>query len=212
MNRLITLQAVEALLTHACANCLLPTEGVKPHVWLGCSLPSNKSSAEVEDWHWFQPMRVCGPAMSDVKDLGRSRDSFVSRIQAGLDALSYFGLGDRNYLDLSKTQYEQLTMLRDGYEAIKREGNRYGLDELGAYSRCRDKYDGTEVHPVAMIDASSAEVVDPDKAQFWSVYLHLKSGGIECVGNFATYPEAQNAASKLDSAFGFEQARISHCA
>jgi hypothetical protein len=67
----------------------------------------------------------------------------------------------------------------------------------------RDCYDAAEVQPVALIDANCVEVVDEASAQFWSVYLHLEKGGIECVGDFVTKDEAEIAACMLEQMFGF---------
>ncbi|MEN8179881.1 MAG: hypothetical protein ABFS39_14865 [Pseudomonadota bacterium] len=40
-------------------------------------------------------------------------------------------------------------------------------------------------------------VEDPDDAQFWSVYGHLRKGGVECIEDFDTEAEGLSAANHL---------------
>lgn len=66
---------------------------------------------------------------------------------------------------------------------------------------------GVEVHPCAIIgkDESGKEIMEqcePDDPALacWSVYWHLESGGLECVKDFPTEQEAEEAASLLRDA------------
>lgn len=56
------------------------------------------------------------------------------------------------------------------------------------------QYDGTELSP-CFVSGSSVERILPGDTRLpsiWSVYLHLKSGGCECVADFDTKFDAQN--------------------
>ena len=73
-------------------------------------------------------------------------------------------------------------------------------------------YDGLEIHPVADIfdetrggirpsnaapDETCFEQCEPEDAQAWSVFGHLKSGGVECFEDFTTEAEARAFADQL---------------
>ena len=67
-------------------------------------------------------------------------------------------------------------------------------------------YDGLEVWPVyeetdATTGDSYCEVCKPEDAHFWSVYGHLKEGGMTCFEDFATKEEAIAFAEKLLPAY-----------
>ena len=63
-------------------------------------------------------------------------------------------------------------------------------------------FDGLEIHPVReLIDEEDGsgycEQCAPDEAHFWSVYGHLRSGGVLCLEDFATEAEARAFARRL---------------
>jgi len=67
-------------------------------------------------------------------------------------------------------------------------------------------YDGLELAPVAEYEEKAGtkfcERVDNAKdAQFWSVYGHLREGGVECLEDFKTEQEATAFAEQLLSLF-----------
>ena len=67
-------------------------------------------------------------------------------------------------------------------------------------------YDGLEVHPVyeetdAETGDSYCEVCKPEDAHFWSVYGHLKEGGMTCLEDFPTEQEAVAFAEHLLQAY-----------
>ena len=67
-------------------------------------------------------------------------------------------------------------------------------------------YDGLEIHPVRNLfspdlDDTWCEPCEPHVAEFWSVYGHVKEGGIECFEDFPTYAEAQAFAAQLLQAY-----------
>lgn len=70
-----------------------------------------------------------------------------------------------------------------------------------------EHYDGTEVQACAAVecgvDDTIIEVVDDVDAQFWSTYVHLKEGGVECVGDFTTVEEARLYAEQIDQHYGW---------
>ena len=63
--------------------------------------------------------------------------------------------------------------------------------------------DGLEVHPVwdtqrdEDTDETWCEVCKPEQAHFWSVYGHLKEGGVTCLEDFPTEQEALAFAEQL---------------
>lgn len=66
--------------------------------------------------------------------------------------------------------------------------------------------DGLEIHPVRELtdedDGSSyCEQCEPHEAQFWSVYGHLKEGGVLCLEDFPSETEARAFAQTLLSAW-----------
>jgi hypothetical protein len=66
---------------------------------------------------------------------------------------------------------------------------------LGAPSLALDHYDGVEVSAVRYEgnERKHIERCGAGEAEFWSVYLHLKIGGVECVADLPTKDEAMAA-------------------
>ena len=69
-------------------------------------------------------------------------------------------------------------------------------------------FDAIELDPVAYIDGNKGnglEVIHDDtRADFWSVYLHLKTGGVDCIADFKIKQDAVNHAQKLSKLFSLE--------
>ena len=61
--------------------------------------------------------------------------------------------------------------------------------DLGTLDK-RD-YDGVEIGGCVQIGQSVSRVIDPCDAEFFSVYLHCKEGGVECVADFVYEAEAK---------------------
>lgn len=69
-------------------------------------------------------------------------------------------------------------------------------------------YDAIEIRGVRVVgrDPSTGKTeleVDDVNPVFWSVYLHRKEGGVECVGDFATRPLADAYAHELSQTYGY---------
>jgi hypothetical protein len=67
-------------------------------------------------------------------------------------------------------------------------------------------YDAVEVQGCAEVgttDDPIIEVVDAEGAQFWSAYVHLKVGGVECIGDFDTCGEAVAYANAIANRYGW---------
>jgi hypothetical protein len=64
-------------------------------------------------------------------------------------------------------------------------------------------YDAIEVSPVTGADEIGYEVCGEDEPDIamWSVYLHLKEGGVECIADCATKHDAYFIAQALHTAF-----------
>lgn len=59
-------------------------------------------------------------------------------------------------------------------------------------------YDGIEINAVFESPEETVAVFDADEPwHFWSVYLHLVEGGVECIADFATQGEAVEYANRL---------------
>lgn len=65
------------------------------------------------------------------------------------------------------------------------------------------RYDGLEIHPCHELadDDGSVEQCEPEEAQFWSVYGHLKVGGVECFEDHSTEEEARKSAQQILAAY-----------
>ena len=65
-------------------------------------------------------------------------------------------------------------------------------------------FDGLEVHPVREYHENGyswCEQCEPEEAEFWSVYGHLKEGEVDCFEDFETEAEADAFAEKLLTAW-----------
>jgi hypothetical protein len=65
-----------------------------------------------------------------------------------------------------------------------------------------NSFDGLEIHPVQDLTDESdgtryCEQCEPSEAHFWSVYGHLKEGGVLCIEDFATEAEGRAFAMTL---------------
>jgi len=65
--------------------------------------------------------------------------------------------------------------------------------------------DGLEIHPcrTESVEGETAfvEPCAPGEAEFWSVYGHLKQGGVSCFEDFAAVAEARAFAERLLAAW-----------
>jgi len=62
-----------------------------------------------------------------------------------------------------------------------------------------EQFDEIEVHPCRYIDKESIEQCEPADAHFWSTYVHLTGGGLDCVADFATQELAEQFRTFLKS-------------
>lgn len=60
-------------------------------------------------------------------------------------------------------------------------------------------FNAIEIHPCKLIDENNVEQCDPKEAQFWSLYIHLCQGGLECIADFACEDLAINFKNFLNS-------------
>ena len=63
------------------------------------------------------------------------------------------------------------------------------------WMRTIQEFDALEIHPCAVIgrDSSGTEFVEqcePEEAQFWTVYGHYRTGGLDAFEDCSTKPEA----------------------
>lgn len=97
----------------------------------------------------------------------------------------------RGYL----TEEEQMFALND----------RYGETIIGER---HDEYDALEIqgvrdHNLPGDPEGSCCEVDNENPQFFSVYAHLREGGVECVGDFATHILAETYAKELATKYNW---------
>lgn len=68
------------------------------------------------------------------------------------------------------------------------------------------KFDEFEYHPCKVVDEDknlkkeiqSIEQCEPEEAEFWSVYVHLIGGGLDCIADCATEDEAKQLIEILE--------------
>lgn len=63
-------------------------------------------------------------------------------------------------------------------------------------------FDAIEISGVEDLGNGIVEV--SDKPDFWSVYLHMKEGGVQCVGDFTRLENAKDYAESLSKKYGWE--------
>jgi len=67
-----------------------------------------------------------------------------------------------------------------------------------------DNYDTIEIHGVRETNENpTCCEVDDDAPSFFSTYVHLKHGGLECVGDFNTAQAARDYADRLSRQYGW---------
>jgi hypothetical protein len=67
-------------------------------------------------------------------------------------------------------------------------------------------FDGLEIHPCAIIgrDSNGTELVEtctPDEADFWTVYGHYRTGGVDAFEDFPTEAKATAFHDRLIAAY-----------
>jgi hypothetical protein len=63
-------------------------------------------------------------------------------------------------------------------------------------------FDAIEIQGVRNVGDDVAEV-DNDNPEFYSTYVHMKTGGVQCVGDHPTLEEAQAYAEELSAQYGY---------
>ncbi len=124
----------------------------------------------------------------------QDRDETLARFRPNRRAERWFlkmlQLG-RGYL----TEEEQVFVLND----------RYGDTIIGERHA---EYDALQIHGVRDLNLpgnpeGSCCEVDNENPQFFSVYAHMKEGGVECVGDFATRALAEAYAKELATQYNW---------
>lgn len=68
-------------------------------------------------------------------------------------------------------------------------------------------YDSLEVHGVSEEEdgyGGTACEIDDENPEFFSVYAHLKQGGVECIGDFRTTEDAIAYAKEIAALHGYD--------
>jgi hypothetical protein len=89
-----------------------------------------------------------------------------------------------------------------GAESALREGEfprTFDWDVIGTKP---DRFDAIEIHGVRFVNEVDVEM-DDEKPDFYSTYLHMKEGGVECVGDFPSAKLALQHAQALNHEFGW---------
>ena len=60
-------------------------------------------------------------------------------------------------------------------------------------------WDDVEVHPVHMDEQNNCDVCEEGQETFWSVYLHQKEGGVNCIADLPTKEMAYKLASLIET-------------
>lgn len=79
---------------------------------------------------------------------------------------------------------------------------------IGPEGEFAHRYDAIEVHGVRDLNEPNDQTgtcceVDDENPQFFSVYLHCRNGGMECVGDFSTIELAKQYAKDLSRDYGW---------
>jgi hypothetical protein len=170
------------------------------------------------DWYW-----------RDTRAVDPHVGPFKSRIHAALDAITVSGLcidsatalfGREIAQDaLSKSVSYQKLCEHQSYfsgwgELPKPSSLAYGeyADQVFLEADSANQFDGTEIGYLAFLEPTTddpngskyvdqvSEVAD---ANFFSTFLHFKTGGTLCCGDFVTLAEAELCAAQLDQRFGW---------
>lgn len=68
-----------------------------------------------------------------------------------------------------------------------------------------EHFDSIEIHGVRHVNEIDIEVeVDDATPEFFSTYLHLRAGGVTCVGDFLDHADAVRHANDLKAEYGWE--------
>lgn len=60
-------------------------------------------------------------------------------------------------------------------------------------------YDDLEIFPVCYLEEHDCyETCEPEAADTWSLYGHLNTGGVECIGDFASFEAAAEVRRRLE--------------
>lgn len=82
--------------------------------------------------------------------------------------------------------------------------DRYADSVIGCYSH---HYEAVEVHGVrnfaSTSDDSTCYEIDNESPMSYSVYVHLKVGGLDCVGDFSKYEDAAKYGKEIGSQYGW---------
>lgn len=68
-----------------------------------------------------------------------------------------------------------------------------------------ERYDALEIHGVCKVPGGPEGLceVNDEEPDFYSVYVHLKAGGIDCIGDFQLLPDASAYAEELAKRYGW---------
>lgn len=89
-----------------------------------------------------------------------------------------------------------------GAETVLRDGEYPRTFDKDVIDGSPERFDGTEIHGVCYVGDTDVEVND-ENPDFYSTYVHLKSGGVACVGDFPSLPMAQAHAELLNDRYGW---------
>lgn len=167
----------------------------------------------------------CGAAWNDlyrltgyeVTEEGNLKVAAVNELREKIEAAEKAVESAKNALETIGS----LPVLVEAIDVIKAEIAQMQASIIAAQNGCQDSryaaaiignkpdhYDAIEIHGVREIGhdpqtGKSLVDVDEDAPHFWSVYLHRKEGGIECVGDLCTHELAVQYANELSQKYGY---------
>ena len=74
-----------------------------------------------------------------------------------------------------------------------------------AFSPITEHFNAFEVQPCKLINEKDVEVCESGEEDFWSVYVHLSAGGVECIGDFVDQPTAEKFMDFLQSLIDMQE-------
>jgi hypothetical protein len=75
-------------------------------------------------------------------------------------------------------------------------------DEILLFSSdsAKEPWDSVEYYPVRKVDGQAIEQCEEGEEDFWSVYVHLTSGGLSCVADVPTKEKARELSDLIATA------------
>lgn len=142
-------------------------------------------------------------ALQDILDRWNTTCSLAARLCNEMEddptkAAAQFDTEELKHHAVSDYTNEMQQELKDIIASLGGAFSEYAESVIGD---CPENFNAIEIHGVRE-DAGICDV-DETKPHYYSVYVHLISGGIDCVGDYQTRGHAKQYADKLANRYGW---------